>query len=220
MKIVNYIVRVLSVLSVISSIILFVFYGKDEGQILGSTFPVIFSSIVIFLVTFLPSFLAKKKILITNTLYLIILISTLLSMGGGYVLMFYVRLNYFDTFIHFMNGTIIVFGLFVVIHYFVEDPDKHVLAIILISVLASMSLGTLWEIFEFLADLIIPGSNMQRFENVRTGEAFSGQAALLDTMIDLIVDTLGAILGGTILYMDAIRKKLIINSIVFQNIEE
>lgn len=219
MKIINNIIRVLSVLSIIGAILLYVLHGKTEGQILGSTFPVIFSSIIIFIVTFIPKILLKKNILMPKTAYFILLISIVLSLGGGYVLMLYARLNYFHTFIHFMNGTILVLGFFIIIYYFAKDPSKHIFAIILISVFAAISLGTLWEIFEFLVDLIIPGSNMQRFQDIPTGEYLIGQKALFDTMIDLIVDTLGAILGGSILYMDSLRESKIIDSIVLKNIE-
>ena len=46
-------------------------------------------------------------------------------------------------------------------------------------------LGVLWEIFEFAIDLLVPGQNMQ-----------SGETGVGDTMLDLIVDTLGAVIVG------------------------
>ena len=47
----------------------------------------------------------------------------------------------------------------------------------------AISLGVVWEIFEFAVDRISPATNMQSLE---TG--------VVDTMHDLIVDTLGAVL--------------------------
>ncbi|MGI6781918.1 MAG: hypothetical protein ACOX56_03740 [Acholeplasmataceae bacterium] len=219
MKIINYIIRVTSVLSIVGAILLYVLHGKSEGQILGRTFPVIFSSIIIFIVTFLPNMLLKKNIEIPKLTYGILLGTIILSMGGGYVLMLYHRLNYFDTFVHFINGIILVLGFFVVVYYFVKDPKEHIFAIILLSVLAAISLGTIWEIFEFVVDLIVPGSNMQRFQDLKTGENLVGQAALMDTMIDIVVDTLGAILGGLILRIDYLRRHILIDSIVLRKIE-
>lgn len=58
----------------------------------------------------------------------------------------------------------------------------------------TLTIGVMWEIFEFANDSI-SGSNMQR-AYVSTmngrGEPLLGQAALADTMKDLILDSIGA----------------------------
>jgi hypothetical protein len=45
----------------------------------------------------------------------------------------------------------------------------------------AVTLGVFWEIYEFIADNLIPGLNMQVVETGTT-----------DTMIDMIVNTIGA----------------------------
>ncbi|MDI9498858.1 MAG: hypothetical protein QM270_10310 [Bacillota bacterium] len=51
--------------------------------------------------------------------------------------------------------------------------------------------GVFWEFFEFLVDSLL-GLNSQRFR-APDGTALCGQAALLDTMGDLLTNTLGAL---------------------------
>ena len=219
MKTFNIITRVLSILTALTALVLFIFFNKSEGKYFGSTLSVLISSIAIFLVTYIPKFLSNRNIVISKLMFGIILLSFIFSMGGGFIFRFYVIFNYYDTIIHFINGAILVIVVFVIVYFYAEEPDKHIIPIILISVLGAISLGTLWEIYEFLVDSIFTGSNMQRFQDVKTGIDFVGQRALKDTMVDLIVDTLGAILGGLLLYMDSISKKEFINSIILREIK-
>ena len=51
----------------------------------------------------------------------------------------------------------------------------------------SMTIGVIWEFFEYGADRLL-GYNMQKFR-------MPGQDGLVDTMNDLIVDTIGAIIA-------------------------
>lgn len=55
--------------------------------------------------------------------------------------------------------------------------------------------GVLWEVCEYAIDGL-SGKNMQRFNNSVTNEPFVGRKALRDTMIDLMMDTLGGVLAG------------------------
>ena len=57
----------------------------------------------------------------------------------------------------------------------------------------SVTVGVLWEIVEFIIDTLV-SSNMQRYKDNYTGAPFLGRRALLDTMKDLILDTLELVL--------------------------
>ena len=59
-----------------------------------------------------------------------------------------------------------------------------------------MTLGSLWEIYEFTADGLF-GLSMQKFMTAQ-GELLVGHEALRDTMKDIIVDVLGALLASAI----------------------
>lgn len=219
MKTINRILRVFSVLAVLTAVLLLIFFNKGEGELIGSTGTVIISSFLIYFATYIDSILTKRNMKISNTLYLILLLTTFLSVGGGFIFRFYIIFNYYDTVIHFLNGGIIVIIAFAVLKYFARDDNKHTASLIIVAVLVSISLGTIWEIYEFAVDSIVDGSNMQRFQNVHTGELLIGQKALMDTMVDLIVDTLGAILAGFILYIDKKNGRKFINKISFEHIE-
>lgn len=56
----------------------------------------------------------------------------------------------------------------------------------------SLMLGLVWEFFEFIVDTI-GGTNMQRWQDRPATEYFQG-SGLIDTMMDLIVHTIGAII--------------------------
>ena len=69
----------------------------------------------------------------------------------------------------------------------------------------SFALGAVWEIYEFTMDSVF-GTNMQKYM-LDNGTALIGQAALQDTMKDIIVDAIGALVMSTIGYISLKYKK-------------
>ena len=69
----------------------------------------------------------------------------------------------------------------------------------------ALALGVVWEIYEFTADALLH-TNMQKFA-LESGEPLVGRNALMDTMKDLIVDTLGALVMSIIGYVSLKHKK-------------
>ena len=63
----------------------------------------------------------------------------------------------------------------------------------------ALALGAVWEIYEFTMDSVF-GTNMQKYM-LDNGTALIGQAALQDTMKDIIVDAIGALVMSTIGYI-------------------
>ena len=57
----------------------------------------------------------------------------------------------------------------------------------------AVTIGVIWEIIEFATDAWF-GTNMQRFDNSVTRDPLMGQNALMDTMKDLILDFIGALI--------------------------
>ena len=73
------------------------------------------------------------------------------------------------------------------------------------SVCFAVTMGVLWEIYEFIFDGIF-GLNMQKFAQILNDETrtlidLTGRDALTDTMSDLITDTLGALLVSAVGYV-------------------
>lgn len=77
-------------------------------------------------------------------------------------------------------------------------PDEQLektspLLIALFAAVFGISIGVFWEFYEFTGDSLL-GMNMQRF--MAHGQPLIGQAALMDTMGDLLMDVLGSVLLG------------------------
>lgn len=69
----------------------------------------------------------------------------------------------------------------------------------------ALAMGAVWEIYEFTMDSVF-GTNMQKYM-LDNGTALIGQAALQDTMKDIIVDAIGALVMSTIGYISLKYKK-------------
>lgn len=102
----------------------------------------------------------------------------------GEALNFYERLWWWDIGLH--TGSAIGFGLIGFLFMFMLfEGNRYAAPPIAVSFFAfcfAMSIGTIWEIFEFGMDHLF-GMNMQK-------------SGLLDTMSDLMVDMLGASIGA------------------------
>ena len=118
------------------------------------------------------SMLAAAAIFIFATIYL----------GEAYD--FYERLWWWDLVLHF--GSALGFGIIGFLFVFIQfEGDRYAAppwAIAFLSATIAISIGVFWEIFEFGMDQIF-GLNMQK-------------SGLVDTMGDLIVDVLGALIGA------------------------
>ncbi|GGL68822.1 hypothetical protein [Wenxinia marina] len=130
-----------------------------------------------------PSFLALTALFIFATLFL------------GEVANFYERIWWWDMVLHF--GSALSFGVlgFLMI-FMLFEGDRYAAppwAIGVLSFCVAVTIGAIWEIFEFAVDQTF-GTNMQK-------------SGLPDTMGDLIVDTLGGALGGLAgyLYLKGVR---------------
>lgn len=107
----------------------------------------------------------------------------------GVVLDLYVLLPWYDSLVHLLSGAALV--------YLAKDGIRQLSADymrpkVLYALFFSISISTLWEIYEFGVDFI--GADSQH-------------GSLADTMWDLVFGTLGAVLGAVILYHST-RKKL------------
>ena len=103
----------------------------------------------------------------------------------GTSLGFYGRFLWWDTALHTTSGCLLgIVGFIAVFLINGTDHRPEGMRVSLIAVFGFMfavTLGVFWEIYEFIADNLIPGLNMQVVE---TGPN--------DTMIDMIVNTIGA----------------------------
>ena len=77
-----------------------------------------------------------------------------------------------------------------------------------------MTMGMLWEIYEFSVDYFF-GTNMQKFA-LEGGVPKVGQEALMDTMKDIIVDTVGALVMSVLGYLSLKNKTGFVDKLIFR----
>ena len=125
----------------------------------------------------------------------------------GEVRDFYYRVPYWDTILHALSSVMAGSLGFIVVATL--NRDRHVamnLSPKFVAIFAfcfAVTIGVLWEIYEFSFDGLL-GLNMQKFR-LADGTVLVGHAALTDTMKDLIVDSLGALVSAAAGYF-SIRK--------------
>ena len=119
----------------------------------------------------------------------------------GEVKDFYNIVPHWDTMLHTFSGVMIgLLGYMIITAFIEKQKGKMSLPPIFIAVFIfcfAVCVGAVWEIYEFAADSLF-GLNMQKF--LQQGELLSGHAALVDTMKDIIVDSLGAVVAAVIGY--------------------
>jgi len=107
----------------------------------------------------------------------------------GEVHEFYERIWWWDIGLHASSGVLL--GIFGFLLVYVLNENRRVevnmssFFVALFAFVFSVAVGALWEMLEFGADQLL-GTQMQK-------PSFGDPAGLVDTMWDLIVDTLGAL---------------------------
>lgn len=161
------------------------------------------------LVLSIPRYLRDRlHWVIPYSLESIYLLFLLCSIYLGEVHNFYFRFKYWDSILHTMSGgmlTIIGFYLILILNQ-VEKLDVGLspLFIALFAFSFAVTCGVLWEIYEFTCDALF-GTNMQKFMTYG-GEILVGQAALADTMKDLILDLVSALIVSIYGYFAVLRR--------------
>jgi uncharacterized membrane protein YjdF len=157
------------------------------------------------LVLKLPSFLRMRfKVEVPALLSIVIVLFCFCALVLGDGLDFYGKFPWWDSVLHGFSGVLLSTIALWLIHVIMAGNDKAIyfnkyfLALFL--VMFSLGMGACWEIIEYTYDSI-SGTNTQQFMASTTGSLFTaediplcGHAALGDTMTDLILDLVGALL--------------------------
>lgn len=153
--------------------------------ILTERWSVAFVSVTAFGLTLLPAlFVGRFQIKLPTSFLAAISLFIFATLFLGEVFDFYEKFWWWDVLLH--GGSAIGFGLigFLFVFYLFEG-DKYAappIAIAFVAYCFAVTIGTSWEIFEFVMDVAF-GLNMQK-------------SGLNDTMGDLIVDAIGASIGA------------------------
>lgn len=147
-------------------------------------FSTIFFSLVALFLTFLPALIERNyKIYLPAEFELVTVLFIYMTLFLGEVKGYYTKFWWWDIFLH--TSSAIVFGfvgfLIVYIMYTEKKISSKPIFIALFAFSFAVAIGVIWEIFEFSMDQYL-GTNMQKLES-----------GIVDTMQDLIVDSLGAL---------------------------
>ena len=176
--------------------------SNEAGYHSDSDYLLMLMQCILGLVTIhLPSILERRlRFELPGLLYGFYIVFLYCAIFLGEVRSFYYLFPRWDSILHFFSSMITgFFGLMVVT---ILNRDRHVsmnlspLFVCLFAFCFSVTIGSLWEIYEFLGDGLF-GLNMQKFMTAQ-GELLVGHDALRDTMKDIIVDVLGALLASVI----------------------
>lgn len=140
---------------------------------------IILNSLFVIVTIFAFFFIDRKFKLFSFKTFTFILIFTLLSQLAGR-LGAYEKIKYWDKFLHFISGFILsLTGRDIYYTFKGEKENKKLLK--LFSLFFSISGAAFWEIFEFNSDLIF--------------KTHAQNNSLLDTMTDIILGTLSALIS-------------------------
>lgn len=157
----------------------------------------------------IPMILSRRfKLEIPLFLHALYLIFLYASIFLGEVCSFYYRVRHWDMILHAMSS--VMTGIFGFIVISTLNKDEHVFVklspafMALFAFCFSVTVGALWEIYEFTADGVFH-TNMQKFITA-SGEVLAGHEAIVDTMKDIIVDVAGALLASVVGYFYFLKR--------------
>ena len=154
-----------------------------------SNYLILLMSSLVGIIMLLPYFFKwKYKFYIPIEIELIVVLFIYATLFLGDAWSFYARFWWWDILLH--AGSAIVFGFlgFFLLYslYTQRKIQSRPFLLALFSFSFAVAMGVIWEIFEFYVDILL-GWNMQK-------------SGLVDTMLDLIVNTIGAFIASGIGY--------------------
>lgn len=158
-------------------------------EIFNQRWTLLFASSIVLILSFIPYFFEKKyKINLPIEFELVIILFIYASLYLGEKQAYYIKYWWWDAFLHTGSGMALGFAGFLILYLLLYRNviSAHPLWLAIFAFCFAMAIGAVWEIFEFGMDQIF-GMNMQK-------------SGLIDTMWDLIVDALGALLTSIIGY--------------------
>jgi len=186
-----------------------IFLVTDDSQQSRLAFNA-FQALAFLLVSTIPSVIEKKGNLnIPDFMEVIFIVMCICHFILGEMYDFFININWWDSMLHTFSGMMVAILGFSIVNSINQENESMNIPPIFIALFAicfSVTVGVLWEIVEFIIDFLT-SSNMQRYKDNITGVPFSGRRALLDTMKDLILDTLGACIISIIGFIDLRNEK-------------
>ena len=176
-----------------------------------------------FLLTFIPRILEKKyKIFFPGEFKIAFVLFTYAGLFLGGVRGYYERFWWWDSFLHLISGITLGFFGFIIIYTFFRSKKIYPspFLVLLFSFSFAMSLGVLWEIFEFGMDSAFD-LDMQSARNLEEVYGYyDTRLGVIDTMVDLILNTIGAIISSILGYIYLKKGKVFLFSKLLERFKE
>ncbi len=228
------------------------------AQLLKGNYNNVFLCLLTLVLFLIPSFIEKRlKIDVPDTLEVVILIFIFSAEILGEISEFYLTFPYWDAMLHTLNGFLAAAIGLSFINLLNDDPHLPFrlspVFVVLVAFCFSMTIGVLWEFFEFGMDVLFQ-TDMQKdtilsqissvmlhpdgrnvavtmpIESVAVnGMAWDGyiDIGLIDTMSDLIVNFIGAVIFSVIGYIylrgksrGRLHKHLLLTKIDEENVDK
>ncbi len=157
------------------------------GALFERQWLLVFSGTVVLLLTFTPAMLERQlRVPLPVEFTLITCVFLFASFALGEVRDFYERIWWWDLVLHGLSAMItgLIGFLSLYVLYMTQRIRVATIYVAILTFALAVAVGTIWEIFEFLADWFF-GLNMQR-------------SGLADTMTDLMINAAGAIVAAAI----------------------
>jgi hypothetical protein len=166
--------------------------------------------ITLFLFILPTLFSRRTKIVIPPVLQVIILLFIFASMYLGEIHRFFDKYTWWDNFLHAFSATLLAYSGFLLIFALNNDKDIHLklspFFIALFTFCFASMIGVIWELFEFVIDEVL-GQNMQKARGLCSEAICDSRFGVMDTMWDMVANTLGALFVSIIGYYYC-RKKM------------
>lgn len=183
----------------------------------------VFLTALVIALTLIPTFLLRRyRVYLPPEFQLVAVAFVFLSLYLGSARDFYYHFWWWDLILHAGSGFLLGIVGFLTL-FLLNKTDRlpsgvRPVFLCFFGVTFAVFLGVLWEILEFMIDSIFPWTNMQ-----------SRETGVGDTMLDLIVDTLGAVVvalmgwayfrGGRYSFIaDGVRKFIRMNPRLFRSL--
>ena len=151
------------------------------------------SAFITLILLILPTIFSRRtKIAIPPIIQISFLIFIFASTYLGEFRNFYLRYSWWDSMLHFFSALLLGYIGFLLIFALNKDREMHLrLSPFFIAVFTfsfAVMMGTMWEIFEYVMDHFV-GLDMQKARYL--GD--DSRSGVIDTMKDLIIDSVGAL---------------------------
>jgi len=213
-------IRLLLILSIVVNVVFIILQifpdafitKKEVMEALSKRIELIFWTFITLLLSFLPDYIERRQhIHLPHLLEIIIVVFIFAGIFLSVRFDLYYTVFWWDDLLHTISGVIIGFIGFLII-YKVNGKYSMDISPLLVAVFAftfAVTMGVFWEIFEFALDAFFE-TTMQSWDLPPTaillGRPFQG-SGLRDTMSDLIVNSLGALITSIVCYFYIKRKE-------------